>query len=522
MESARLFDAPRVSHGLFAAVCYAAAFLALWFLSVDQWYLPAGLRAAALLCLRPRWWPCLYAGDAAAVLFLRLPQIGEHDLLWALLPAFTLLPLISIAPAIMRIFVPDITRAGLRLPFVLGAMAAWTALWMQTLNAITAPQPVTLEMFVRWVAGYYLGALVIVPPLLVYLRRHDASPVARHFARDVALAAVVTAGLYAAVMAVPAIDDPLRVLLLLCMIAPALALTGAHGWRGAALGVALASVAIGLTLPRVGLLGAHDAVAFVAQLVLAVAGTVLLLGGALLSRHFETLRRLGVAEQQAKRLARAGVLASERQMRDRVMLLAQMQGHLEDARADLVRRLRENGNAAAAMEVLRDSVLQAELFEAHVSAVYPIAIETDGLFDALHAPGFTLTAAAGRDVRLWLRGQPKALTVDVQVAAYRVVGSAIALLSASGPSGYRVRARVWRTARLRGIVLQVSAAGGGAARPSQASVLAEVELETRLQAHGGAVWRRRGQQVSVLLPDAGTAELYRSMGVMDQASPAAV
>jgi glucose-6-phosphate-specific signal transduction histidine kinase len=507
---------------LFAGVIYAAAFLALWFLSVDQWYLPAGLRAAALLCLRPRWWPYLYAGDAAAVLFLRLPQVGDHDLLWAFLPAFALLPLISIAPAIARVFVPDIARAGLRLPFVLAGMAVWTALWMQTLNAITAPQPVTLEMFVRWAAGYYLGMLVIVPPLLVYLCRRDASPVARHFLRDVGLAAVVTGGLYLAVMAVPGIDDPLRVLLLLGMIAPALALTGAHGWRGAALGVALASVAIALTLPRVGLLGAHDAVAFVAQLVLAVAATVLLLGGALLSRHFETLRRLGVAEQQAKRLARAGVLASERQMRDRVMLLAQMQGHLDEARADLVRRLRAHGNAAAAMEVLRDSVLHAELFEAHVSAVYPIAIETDGLFDALHAPGFALTAAGGRDVRLWLRGQPKALSVDVQVAAYRIVGSAIALLSATGPQGYRVRARVWKTARMRGIALQISADGGGEARPSQASILAEVELESRVQTHGGAVWRRRGQQVSVMLPDAEAPWLYRSVGAMDQASPAAV
>ena len=98
--------------GLLAGVTYGAAFLALWFVSADQWYLPAGLRAAVLLFARPRWWPYLYAGDAAAVLFLRLPQVGEHDLLWAYLPAFTLLPLISIAPAIARVYIRRRARSA--------------------------------------------------------------------------------------------------------------------------------------------------------------------------------------------------------------------------------------------------------------------------------------------------------------------------------------------------------------------------------------------------------------------------
>lgn len=509
---------------LFGGTVYAGAFIALWLVSADQWYLPAGLRAATLLFLSRRWWPALFAGDAAAVLFLRLPQAGDGDLVWAVLPAFALLPLIAIAPAIARTLIPDLLRADLRLPFVLFGIAVWTALWMQTINAITAPQtqPVTLQMFVRMVCGYYLGMLVIVPPVALYLRRDDPVPVARHLPRDAVFAAALTVGLYAAVEAVPGVDDPLRVLLLLAMIAPALALTAAHGWRGAALGVVLANVSIGLTLPRIGLLGVHDAAAFIAQLVLALAATVLLLGGALLSRHFDALRRMGVAEQQARRLARAGILAGDRQLRDRVLLLAQVQARIEESRAELVRRLRAHGNAAAAMDVLRDSVLQAELFEAHVSTLYPLAIETHGLYDALQAPGFAATMAGGRDVRLWLRGQPKALSLEAQVAAYRLAGSAIALLSATGPRAYRVRARVWALGSARGIALSVHALGAGEDRPSQAAALGALDLESRVQTHGGARWRRRGDRVSVLLPDPGPAEDYRSVGAIDQASPAAV
>lgn len=57
---ARLLELPE---GLLVAALYAAACWASRQVSVDQFFLPAGIRIAALLVCRPRMWPYLLLGD---------------------------------------------------------------------------------------------------------------------------------------------------------------------------------------------------------------------------------------------------------------------------------------------------------------------------------------------------------------------------------------------------------------------------------------------------------------------------
>ncbi|SOU00103.1 sensor kinase [Xanthomonas arboricola pv. fragariae] len=68
--------AKELVRGMLISVCYCLVFLMLWRLSIEQWYLPVGLRVVALLFRPYREWPFLLAGDAAAMLFLRIP-LGE-------------------------------------------------------------------------------------------------------------------------------------------------------------------------------------------------------------------------------------------------------------------------------------------------------------------------------------------------------------------------------------------------------------------------------------------------------------
>ncbi|MFD0726979.1 MASE1 domain-containing protein [Lysobacter brunescens] len=513
-------DIVAVLRGLLTSFIYAALFVGLWHLSFDQWYLPAGIRAASLLLLRYRLWPYVFIGDAAAVMYLRIPQAtNDEQVIGAIVASILLLPLISIIPFISRLFIPKFSKAGLWQPVIFAAMAIWTALWMQTINAFTMPQPVTLEIFLRWAAGYYLGMLVIVPPILVYDRAREAEPVVSNFVRDVGLAGVIVLGLFLGLMAAPNMENSLRVVLLLVLITPAMALSAVHGWRGAAIGVTMTNVAIGLSIPDLSKLGDHNTTTFNAQLVLAFFATILIISGELFSRHFEALRRLGIAEEKAKRIARLGIIDTEQQMRDRVMFLMQCQNQIEEAQAQLVARLRAEGNHSAAEEVIRAWVMQPQFFEAHNSALYPVSILSEGLYHALQSSSFPVIVAGGSEVRFRLKGQPKLLSTDAQLTAYRTISSAIGVLSAAHPAGYRVHARVWIAKRSRGIYLCIEAVGGGRLNATMASSMSEIDIDNRVQTRNGASWRRRGHQISVLLPDTDTLEAYRSFGPINQASP---
>lgn len=506
-------------------VLYCASFLVLWRLSQDQWYLPAGLRVAALLMLPPRLWPFALLGDAAAVFGLRWRIVDQYNPAWAIVPALLLPPLLAVAPILMRRLLTPWHAHVRWIPLALAAIALWVAVWMLTFDQLLAgPQgAASLTKFLRFAIGYYLGMLMVVPLAMLWIRRNDGEHQPSALWRDAAVATGVIASLGLAVT-VSTLEPSLKQFLLILMIAPPTALALLHGWRGAALGVVSANVAIALSLPAANVLGAHDETTFAAHQVLAAAATILFVFGAIVSGHFDRARRLGVSEAQALQIARASFLSTDRNLRERVMLLAQMQARLVDSKADLVRRLKAHGKFSAAMDVLRDAALHDELFEAHTSALYPLSIETHGLYDAVQSPSFSAVWAQQRRVRFGLRGQPKTLTVDLQIAAYRCVCHAIALLSAGDPSAYRIRARVWAVGARRGIAVVVESADGVAGQRTAASTMAELELEGRLQMHSGALRRRRDDRVSFVLsePDCVPEAAYcPSAGTIDQVSPAA-
>ena len=474
MRNARVLQG--INHGLLVAALYSATFLLLWRLSMDQWYLPAGLRMAALLVLPLRRWPYVFLGDAAAVLMLRWPKVENYSPEWAILPALFLPPLLAVAPLLIR-RIMDPWQANLRwLPLGLAAAALWMGVCMLTFDQLLAGPKgaATLAKFLKFSTGYYLGMLMLVPALLLWLRRAESAHTPAHLLRDAATAAGLVLVLYVAVVAGDAMEPALKQLLLMLMIAPAVGLALLHGWRGAAVGIVMVNVAIAMAAPSLNLAGAFDGTTFIAQQALAVAATALFCVGAIVSAHFDHARRLGVAEAHAMDIARASFLQTERHLRDRVIVLAQMQARIEDSKADLIRRLKEHGRYAAAMDVMRDAALHDELFEAHASALYPLSIDTLGLYDALQSPSFSAVWANQRPVRLCLRGQPLLLTVPLQVAAYRCACNAIALLSPGDPLRYRVHARTWQVGDRRGIVVVVQAHGGAGEAHTRASTLAEL------------------------------------------------
>lgn len=493
----------RVFFCLFFTVFYAALMLGAWRFSVDQWYLPAGIRAAALLFLPYRMWPYVFAGDAAAFLLLRGPKAEQYSEQWAYVSPFLLAPLISMAPLICRRLLKDVAGNARWLPAVALSIALWTAVCNMTLNySLSGPiADNTLQNFLRYVVGQYLAILIIVPPLMVWLRRNDGMHSPRSLFTHALIAVGVTTVMFVA--ANTGTSDPaLRQFLLLMMIAPAVALTLMHGWRGAALGVAVASVAFGLPTTAFDSAGAHDQVAFVAQIVLALTATAVFVFGSIISSHFDRARQLGIAEKHALKMAHGSFLSSERHLRDRVLAMAQIQSHLDESAQHTIDWLEDLGHIAAAADLRKRASKDARLFDDHAAALYPIRIEQQGLYDVLQSATFSSLWAAGTDVRFVLRGKARALSVESQLIAYRGACNAVAMLSHCDPRQYIVRARIWSKSDHRGIVISVMAVGGShTANPSQASSLAALELEARVKTNGGAVKRRHANQVSFMLAE---------------------
>ncbi|MFC3549439.1 MASE1 domain-containing protein [Lysobacter cavernae] len=489
-----------VLKGMCLSVIYGFLMLGAWRLSVDQWYLPAGIRVAALLLLPTRLWPYIFAGDAAAFLFLRAPKAEQYSEQWAYLSPFLLAPLVAVVPAISRRLLGDISDHERWFPAVALAIAVWTALVNMSINLVLSGPAAsnTLENFLRYVVGQYLGIFIFVPVLMVWRRRNDGMSCPRRLLAHSAIATGLTAVMYLAANLGDS-EPALRQMLLLLMIAPAVALTFLHGWRGASVGVAVASVAYGLPTTAFDTAGAHDAVTFIAQQTLAIATTALFVFGSVISAHFDRARKLGVAERHALKIAQSTFLSTERHLRDRVLAMAQIQAHLDESRQAMIRWLEDMGHSAAVLDLKRSGQKDTQLFDEHADALYPMRIEQQGLYDVLQSPAFSSVWAGGADVRFQLRGKARALPVDLQLAAYRCACNAVALLSQGRPIRQTVRARAWAYKGQRGIVVTVNACGGRDVKPSQTSMLASLELEGRVKTHGGAMKRRHVNQVSFLL-----------------------
>lgn len=484
------------------SVAYCAAYWVLWHASFDQWFLPAGLRVTLLLFLPIRYWSFLLVGDACALLLIRVPMEEKYGEAWAYISPFLLGPWVASLAMFYRKKFTAIDEMMRWIPLIGLSFAAWGTLGNIVLNyALSGPASFdTFEKALNFAIGNYLGILLIaLPCFLIKLNSRSGFSI-KHFWRDSLIAMLVIGVLYAAAASMPDISPLARQSLLMLMIIPAVALTLLHGWRGAAIGIVFVNIAIGQTLTYTGLQAARDQTVFATQLALAIPATILLLLGAKISHLFEHSRQLGISEKQALELARSSVLSGEHNLRDKVLYMAQMQVCMDDQRKQLVEVLKENGQYSAAMLLNSKAVEHMQWFEGQSAALYPMHIEERGLYAVIYPESFTEVWAGNAEVNYALmRGQPRTLTVDLQLVAYRCICNAFALLSECAPQNYRVKLRVWQRRNRRGITIKMTALPSQMPQVSRASTLAQLDLERRVKAYGGAMRRRPRHGVHILL-----------------------
>ncbi|WP_308694641.1 MASE1 domain-containing protein [Xanthomonas albilineans] len=488
-----------IAKGFLLSAAYCASFLLAWQLSVDQWYLPAGLRAATLLFLPFRLWPYLLIGDAAALLMIRVPMVHEHgaNRMWAYTSPFLLMPCVAlIVHAARRHMARLLEQECLLLPLAL-TLSLWSTLCNIALNALfdgyTVLDIPPIEVLVRYWLGDYMGMLMFIMPALLWLRRKEHKESNFRLLKDGILG---TGMVVALLMAITAQDTILHQILMSMMLIPAIVLTLLHGWSGAAIGIVLANVAIGIMLPDAKAYGAYNNDTFFVQLALAAIATGMFVFGSRLSSAFERARYFRHGREEALHFAQASYLQAERTLRRRVVEYTDITVHINKLRKDIVAHLRSKGQHAAAMETTRTGMIQARLLDEYVNALYPLGIETHGLYDTLSSA--TFSNLCNTEFRLILKGEPKRLSMGLQLATYRSVLNVIDSLPLA--NRHLIKARVWRTKHHQGIAVYVIAYASPQNPVKHFAHDVDWELAARLKTHGGTCRRRHAHSISFFEP----------------------
>lgn len=431
-----LFDRPILRRAMWAyPLLWGGSFL----ISNAFWFLPAGVRLAALLVLAPRRWIWIALAEFATILLMEphwirpLPNPLAH--------------LISIvAPwTIYATAVGLWLRAGNwrseESPQALGglisvcaASATLVSLALALASGLADVLPLQtapLQLF-SYLVGDFVGILVLVP---CAIQVGDARAAWRSLAiwRDLALALVpLSLILFAATLWAP----ELYLYLSLVLMVPAGWVAYRSGWRGAALALTLIGFVLYFSGRR---LGAEFDAAYV-QLLLAVAGSMSLLSGAWIS--YESRLRLEVVDanqnlaaanqtliEQSDQLTTLGrrLLRAQETERRRIRsdLRDELSQHLSALNSQLAMLAREVGRPEllARIDVLRTYVQSVrDAADDCIDRLQPRAMMSLDLQQALQA-SLPLTALqdSGIDHTIQVIGSDVGLSHGDRIAIFRVL-----------------------------------------------------------------------------------------------------
>lgn len=503
--------------GLALAVLYAIACWATRQLSLDQFYLPAGVRVAAVLLCPPRLWPYLLLGEYAYFAQMRYPMIEKYGVTWAVLASVSLMPAVMFITYWGRRMIANSVNARLLAIALLSSIVV--TLLNVSFSQLLWPMPPAdsalafLSRAVRFSVGDFIAILTVAPLALLWAKR-NTEPLWRTISTGptaVALSTMTLLGVTASL--IPTEASTLRTSLQLLMGLPAIALTCLHGWRGAAIGVPALNLIIGLTTPKP-YAAAFDASTFTTQQIMAITGVALLLLGSRISHYHRRYQLREVGEKNAIKLARSSHLASESDLRERAIHLRKLGDGIDLSLSEVINWLNSHGHSAIASSLTHTANVHSRLFREQASLVYPTALEQLGLYVALQAGGVrSAWIDTHRVTEPRLAGDPCRLSLDLQLTAYRSLIDAVSLLLKSESGQVIVRARCISVGQQRGIVMTASLLDRHRALSGTTANLVRERLAGRALAFGGSVHCRHNRIVMVLVESGTTTRRESPKGI---------
>lgn len=510
----------RWGHILVLSAAYCAAFLLLWRFSLDQWYLPAGLRAACLLLLPIRYWPLVFIGEASALLYMRVPKAEQYSVQWAYLSPFLYISAYSVIPFYFKKkfdTLPDLIH---KFPQMTLALAIWGCTCAMVINyVLMGPrQTVTALNFLSFTVGNYHGIIMVLLPWLLWSHREQWKAKAAGGANSVVVAILLIVILYMTATLGPAQESAIQLMPLIFMILPVFYLTVVHGWHGAALGMIFVNVAIAFALPRTNIVGESDGIILTAQVALAATTGGLLVVGSYISTLFDKTSAALFSEMQAiqalrereeagpeqsKGLLRTLFRSNDLRLRESALVMGSSCIDMNSYRHDAVNILKDDGQYERAMEALAVGVQAAKSLDMQRDSLYPLEIETHGLYAALMGPAFHDVWRKSARVHQYFRGEQNYLSDTLRIAVYRAISRAMESMQDYAPKEYDIRARVWRrSGRSGATVLVICSATREPEALSQDARDALDELHARVFAYDGTLKQRHPCHIRFMMTEA--------------------
>ncbi|HEL5039020.1 MULTISPECIES: MASE1 domain-containing protein [unclassified Stenotrophomonas] len=488
--------------GLLLAAAYAIACVSARQFSLDQFFLPAGIRVAALLIVPQRRWPYVLLGELGYFAYLRIPTIDEYGLEWVILASTLLMPMAMLVVHLhLRKTISEAATGFWLLSLSISAAVAVTGLNLSLSRLLwPVPPPDTLlDAAERVVFGHFAAIITMAPLALLWARRRSGSPWQKRLLVPslVAIALMLALGLCMQLISTDAHSTRTHLVLLAAL--PAITLTFMHGWRGAAIAIPLLNLPLHFATPSTGLPASFDLGTFSTQQNMAVMSVALLALGSSISYHHQRARSRGLAEETTLRLTRSSHQTSERELRERAAHLKRLGDGMDSSLVEMVSWLKSQGHHAVANSLQHASSVHSRLFREQASMVYPTGLEQVGLYIALQAGGACeIWNNTHRVIPPRLAGNPCLLTVDLQLAIYRSLIEAVSLLLELETGQVCVRARSGQASGRRGIVAIVSLLDRGCTLSARTTDQAVERLAGRMLAYGGTV-HCRGNRLRLVL-----------------------
>jgi two-component system sensor histidine kinase UhpB len=492
---------------------YAAIFHAAFRTAHLFWYLPAGVRFAALLFSPYRRWPWLIAAEALLyVVFLYSPFVASHGVAGiALLVSNPLLAAVG-AWWLRRSgwSAPPSSPAAMARLLASFALAASGALLGNLLYPFSeAARLSSALLYLQLVLGDYIGMLAIVPPFVMAVWSRPDVAILRRWRIDIPCLLLPMLALYA-VLAAHATEAQTFFLSATLGFVPCVYFAVRSGWRGAGVTVSAATLTVAW---RAAMDGNTDSTVE-AQGLLAVAGSASLLLGATQDALFSSQRELdrrnthlvaAVARQthlaaELRDAARRNLDLSEQVRRWITSKLHDEIGQNLTALQTRVRLLERKAN-------VEDSELTAEIattltrmrsaVSGLLSSLRPAGLDDLGLAFALRDGAIrSFVEAAGLRYDASIDDPSDALgrlDVNVQTTLYRIAQEAATnTVRHARAARLRVRLRVRRDALASHVLLAVDDDGCGFDATANAAGIGLAGIRDRVVTLGGRLRMRSG------------------------------
>ncbi|WP_367344837.1 MASE1 domain-containing protein [Stenotrophomonas bentonitica] len=480
--------------GLFIAALYAAACWAARQVSLDQFFLPAGIRIAALLMLPVRSWPYLLLGDYAYLGLIRLPMLDRYGPEWVFIASAYQLPVAALIVYWSRRLIE--ARSDTWLLFIAGMAALLIGVGNLSLAHLLWPSPPSvgfLALSARYVLGHYIAIMTVAPLALLWKRRRDIDWPS--WSRPpVVYATLLLLACCAGLTLIPQETSAERTTMQLLMAAPVVALTCLQGWWGAAIAMPVMSMVIRINTNVSGLPESFDPHSFNAQLIIAISCSALLSLGSRITHYCRKYSYHSNARKQAIANARSSDATHERRLRMRALNLRKIGDGLDSSLSSTVEWLRIHGHPEMASELLDAAAAHSQRFREETAMIYPTIVEHVGLYLALQAGGvFEALDKTDRLAEPHLAGDPCRLSLDLQLTAYRALTEAVSILLENERGQLKIRARSGWFGPVRGLMVTVGSTDPRHQLSRTTATMATGRLSGRTQVYGGTVHCHRNR-----------------------------